>query len=41
MTCSYRWHVQDPLVFSKGIRVTFETFGWMSADENKENEPHS
>ncbi len=41
MTCSYRWHVHDPLVFSKGIRVTFETFGWMSADENKEHQPHS
>jgi hypothetical protein len=41
MTCSYRWHVQDPLVFTTGIRVTFETFGWMSGDENKENRPHS
>ncbi|MBN2217858.1 MAG: DUF2961 domain-containing protein [Pirellulales bacterium] len=41
MTCSYRWHVQDPLVFNTGIRVTFETFGWMSPDENKEHEPHS
>jgi len=41
MTCSYRWHIHDPLVFNTGIRVTFETFGWMSADENKENRPHS
>jgi hypothetical protein len=41
MTCSYRWHIQDPLVFSKGIKVTFETFGWMSPDENKEHEAHS
>jgi len=41
MTCSYRWHVQDPLVFNKSIRVTFETFGWMSPDENKEHEEHS
>jgi hypothetical protein len=40
-TCSYRWHIHDPLVFSTGIRVTFETFGWMSADENAENRPHS
>ncbi|HLA83532.1 MAG TPA: glycoside hydrolase family 172 protein [Thermoguttaceae bacterium] len=40
MTCSYRWHLQDPLVFSKGIKVTFETFGWMSPDENKEHAPH-
>ena len=41
MTCSYRWHVHDPLVFNTGIRVTFETFGWMSPDENKEHEAHS
>ncbi len=41
MTCSYRWHVHDPLVFNTGIRVTFETFGWMSPDENKEHKAHS
>lgn len=41
MTCSYRWHIHDPLVFSDGIRVTFETFGWMSPDENKEHKAHS
>jgi hypothetical protein len=41
MTCSYRWHIHDPLVFSNGIRVTFETFGWMSPDENKEHKAHS
>ncbi len=41
MTCSYRWHIHDPLVFNTGIRVTFETFGWMSPDENKEHRPHS
>jgi len=41
MTCSYRWHIHDPLVFNAGIRVTFETFGWMSADENKEHKAHS
>jgi hypothetical protein len=41
MTCSYRWHIHDPLVFSEGIRVTFETFGWMSPDENKEHQAHS
>ncbi len=35
MTCSYRWHIHDPLVFSNGIKVTFETFGWISPDENK------
>ncbi|NLE37077.1 MAG: DUF2961 domain-containing protein [Pirellulaceae bacterium] len=41
MTCMYRWHIHDPIVFSDGIRVEFETFGWMSADENEEREPHS
>jgi len=41
MTCSYRWHIHDPLVFNTGIRVTFETFGWMSPDENKERKAHS
>ena len=41
MTCSYRWHVHDPLVFNTGIRMTFETFGWMSPDENQENRAHS
>lgn len=41
MTCSYRWHIHDPLVFNTGIRVTFETFGWMSPDENKEHKAHS
>jgi hypothetical protein len=41
MTCSYRWHIQDPLVFNTGIRFTFETFGWMSPDENKEHRAHS
>ena len=40
-TCSYRWHIEDPIIFSKGIRVMFETYGWMSPDENKENAPHS
>lgn len=33
-TSAYRWHLNDPIVFSKGIRVTMEHFGWMSADEN-------
>jgi hypothetical protein len=41
MTCSYRWHVHDPLVFNTGIRVTFETFGWMSPDENRQHRAHS
>lgn len=33
-TSAYRWHINDPIVFEKGIKVTFEHFGWMSADEN-------
>jgi hypothetical protein len=41
MTCCYRWHIHDPLVFNTGIRVTFETFGWMSPDENKEHRAFS
>ena len=40
-TCSYRWHISDPLVFNTGIRVTLETFGWMSPDENREHRAHS
>jgi hypothetical protein len=33
-TSAYRWHLNDPIVFTKGIKVTFEHFGWMSPDEN-------
>jgi hypothetical protein len=33
-TSAYRWHLNDPLVFNKGIKVTFEHFGWISPDEN-------
>ncbi|MGA2499478.1 MAG: glycoside hydrolase family 172 protein [Tepidisphaeraceae bacterium] len=33
-TTAYRWHVADPIVFQKRIRVTFEHFGWISVDEN-------
>ncbi len=40
-TCAYRWHVQDPIVFAKGIRVTIEHFGWMSPDENPQYKSHS
>jgi hypothetical protein len=32
--CAYRWHVNDPIVFQKGIRVTLEHYGWISPDEN-------
>ena len=40
-TSAYRWHVTDPIVFSKGIKVTFEHYGWMSPDENPEYKSHS
>ncbi len=33
-TCAYRWHINDPLVFNTGIKVTMEHFGWISPDEN-------
>lgn len=33
-TGAYRWHIQDPLVFNKSIRFTFEHFGWLPVDEN-------
>jgi hypothetical protein len=33
-TSAYRWHIADPIVFNKGIKVTFEHFGWIAPDEN-------
>ena len=33
---SYRWHINDPIVFNTGIKVTMEHMGWMSEDENPE-----
>ncbi len=33
---SYRWHLNDPIVFNSGIKVTLEHMGWMSEDENPE-----
>lgn len=33
-TSAYRWHLNDPIVFNKGIKVTLEHWGWMSPDEN-------
>ena len=33
-TSAYRWHVQDPIVFQRGIKVTIEHYGWISPDEN-------
>lgn len=35
-TSAYRWHVEDPIVFNTGLKVTFEHFGWISPDENPE-----
>jgi hypothetical protein len=33
-TSAYRWHVTDPIVFQRGIKVAFEHFGWIPPDEN-------
>ncbi len=33
-TSAYRWHINDPIVFNTGIKVTFEHFGWLPPDEN-------
>jgi hypothetical protein len=40
-TSAYRWHIQDPIVFQKGIRVTIEHYGWISPDENPDYRSHS
>ncbi len=40
-TSAYRWHLNDPIVFQKGIKVTFEHFGWISPDENPEHKTNS
>ena len=40
-TSAYRWHISDPIVFTKGIKVTFEHYGWISADENPTRKVHS
>ena len=40
-TSAYRWHVADPIVFQKGIKVTFEHFGWISPDENPDHKSTS
>ena len=37
MSCCYRWHIRDRIVFSKSIRVAIETMGWLDLDENTEN----
>jgi hypothetical protein len=33
-TSAYRWHINDPIVFNTGIKVSFEHFGWIAPDEN-------
>jgi hypothetical protein len=40
-TSAYRWHIDDPFVFQKNIKVTIEHFGWISPDENPEYKTHS
>ena len=40
-TSAYRWHINDPIVFDKGIRVTIEHYGWMSVDENPQHVENS
>jgi hypothetical protein len=40
-TSAYRWHIRDPIVFRKSIKVTLEHWGWISPDENPEYRSHS
>jgi len=40
-TSAYRWHLNDPIVFQHGLKVTFEHFGWVSPDENPKNQSTS
>jgi hypothetical protein len=40
-TSAYRWHLADPIVFQRGIRVAFEHFGWISPDENPQHKSTS
>ena len=39
-TSAYRWHLNDPIVFNKGIKVTIEHFGWMSAGRESRVQGH-
>lgn len=34
----YRWHINDPVRFTKSLRFTIEHNGWMSADETQTGE---
>ncbi|MBN2579721.1 MAG: DUF2961 domain-containing protein [Pirellulales bacterium] len=40
-TSAYRWHLADPIVFEKSIKVTIEHRSWISADENPDNKKMS
>ncbi|MCW3099955.1 MAG: hypothetical protein JWL77_5573 [Chthonomonadaceae bacterium] len=40
-TSAYRWHLNDPVVFTKGIKVTLEHYGWISPDENPQHQTNS
>ena len=40
-TSAYRWHINDPIVFNKGLRVTIEHMGWISPDENPKRQTNS
>ncbi|HBO43944.1 MAG TPA: hypothetical protein DD670_08440, partial [Planctomycetaceae bacterium] len=39
MSSCYRWHLRDPVVFNKGIRVSVEMMGFTNADENLAHNP--
>jgi hypothetical protein len=39
LSSAYRWHIRDPIVFNKGIRVAIETMGFTNADENPQHDP--
>lgn len=40
--CLYRWHIADPIRFTKSIRFDIEHTGWISEDETESGkvEPH-
>lgn len=38
---AYRWHLNDPIVFNTGIKVTIEHFGWLPPDENPQHKSTS
>ncbi len=40
-TTAYRWHIEDPIVFNTGIKVSFEHFGWLPPDENPQGKSMS